>query len=145
MHLLKLPNTVRENLIQNNLSVSQALEVVHVDDSKKDILANEIIENKLTVKQIRVLKTKMKSELEPFIKKDNSSSKSLHLVKKSHLTLKITLSRIDDLIQDAHKIKNRKQRLQSIEFLMGLRLKIHSLIDDAIHFKKIVSKDINFQ
>jgi ParB family chromosome partitioning protein len=145
MHLLKLPDTVQKNLIQNNLSVSQALEVVHVDDSKKDTLANEIIENKLTVQQIRVLKTKMKSELEPIIKKDDSSSKSLHLAKKSHLTLKITLSRIDDLIQDAHKIKNRKQRLESIKFLMSLRLKVHSLIDDAIHFKKIVSRDVNSQ
>ena len=87
----------------------------------------------------------MKSELEPIIKKDDSSSKSLHLAKKSHLTLKITLSRIDDLIQDAHKIKNRKQRLESIKFLMSLRLKVHSLIDDAIHFKKIVSRDVNSQ
>jgi ParB family chromosome partitioning protein len=145
MNLLKLPDTVKEKLLQNNLSISQALEVTHVDNSNQDELANEIINNKLTVKQIRVLKTKMKSELEPIIKKDNSASKSLHLVKKGNLTLKITLSRIDDLIEDAHKIKNRKQRLESIKFLMNLRLKIHSLIDETIHFKKIVSKNINSQ
>jgi len=142
MHLLKLSDTTKEKLIQNNLSVSQALEVVHVDDSNQDNLVNEIINKKLTVKQIRVMKTKMKHK-EPSIKKDNSSSKSLHLLKKSNLTLKITLSRIDDLIEDAHKIKNRKQRLDSIKFLMDLRLKIHTLIDETIHFKKLVSKNIN--
>ena len=141
MHLLKLSNTTKEKLIQNNLSVSQALEVVHVDDSNQDDFVNEIINNKLTIKQIRNMKTKMKHESS--IKKDNSPSKSLHLIKKSNLTLKITLSRIDDLIEDAHKIKNRKQRLDSIKFLMDLRLKIHTLIDETIHFKKLVSKNIN--
>ena len=141
MHLLKLSNTTKEKLIQNNLSVSQALEVVHVDDSNQDDFVNEIINNKLTIKQIRNMKTKMKHESS--IKKDNSPSKSLHLIKKSNLTLKITLSRIDDLIEDAHKIKNRKQRLDAIKFLMDLRLNIHTLIDETIHFKKLVSKGTN--
>ena len=141
MHLLKLSDTTKEKLIQNNLSVSQALEVVHVDDSNQDDFVNEIINNKLTIKQIRNMKTKMKHESS--IKKDNSPSKSLHLIKKSNLTLKITLSRIDDLIEDAHKIKNRKQRLDAIKFLMDLRLNIHTLIDETIHFKKLVSKDTN--
>ena len=137
MKLLTLPGTVKEKLVENNLSVSQALEVIHVDDSEKNILTDQIIENKLTVKQIREIKKTMKSETNTILKKDNSTSKSLNLVKKSSLTLKITLSRIDDLVHDAHKIKNRKQRLESIEFLMNLRLNIHSLIDETIHFKKI--------
>ena len=140
MKLLILPLTIKEKLVENNLSVSQALEIIHIDDSEKNILTDQIIENKLTVKQIRELKKTMKSESEMIINKDNSVSKSLHLVKKSNLSLKITLSRIDDLIHDAEKIKNRKQRLESTEFLMNLRLKIHSLIDETIHFKKINSK-----
>ena len=142
MKLLTLPGTVKEKLVENNLSVSQALEVIHVDDSEKNILTDQIIENKLTVKQIREIKKTMKSETNTILKKDNSTSKSLNLVKKSNLTLKITLSRIDDLVHDAHKIKNRKQRLESIEFLMNLRLNIHSLIDETIHFKKINSKKL---
>ena len=145
MKLLTLPSTVKEKLIENNLSISQALEIIHVDDSEKNILTNQIIENKLTVKQIRNIKKTMKSETKIILKKDDSTSKSLHLVKKSNLTLKITLSRIDDLVHDAHKIKNRKQRLESIEFLMNLRLRIHSLIDETIHFKKIYSKNFSFQ
>lgn len=142
MKLLTLPGTVKEKLVENNLSISQALEVIHVDDSEKNILTDQIIENKLTVKQIREIKKTMKSETNTILKKDNSTSKSLNLVKKSNLTLKITLSRIDDLVHDAHKIKNRKQRLESIEFLMNLRLNIHSLIDETIHFKKINSKKL---
>ncbi len=142
MKLLTLPSTVKEKLVENNLSISQALEIIHVDDSEKNILTDQIIENKLTVKQIREIKKTMKSETNIILKKDNSASKSLHLVKKSNLTLKITLSRIDDLVHDAHKIKNRKQRLEAIEFLMNLRLRIHSLIDETIHFKKINSKKL---
>jgi len=142
MKLLILPLTIKEKLVENNLTVSQALEIIHIDDSEKNILTDQIIENKLTVKQIRELKKTMKSESEMIINKDNSVSKSLHLVKKSNLSLKITLSRIDDLIHDAEKIKNRKQRLESTEFLMNLRLKIHSLIDETIHFKKINSKKL---
>jgi len=142
MKLLILPLTIKEKLVENNLTVSQALEIIHIDDSEKNILTDQIIENKLTVKQIRELKKTMKSESEMIINKDNSISKSLHLVKKSNLSLKITLSRIDDLIHDAEKIKNRKQRLESTEFLMNLRLKIHSLIDETIHFKKINSKKL---
>ena len=142
MKLLTLPGTIKEKLVENNLSISQALEVIHVDDSEKNILTDQIIENKLTVKQIREIKKTMKSETNTILKKDNSTSKSLNLVKKSSLTLKITLSRIDDLVHDAHKIKNRKQRLESIEFLMNLRLNIHSLIDETIHFKKINSKKL---
>ncbi|MFB5607985.1 MAG: transcriptional regulator, partial [Candidatus Nitrosomaritimum yanchengensis] len=65
----------------------------------------------------------------------DKNSKSLNLIKKTNLSLKITLSRIDDLIEDAHGI-NPKQRVEMIKFLMGLRLKTHSMIDETIHFKK---------
>ena len=142
MKLLTLPLNVKQKLIENNLTVSQALEVIHIDSSDKNVLAEHIIENKLTVKQIRELKKTMKSDSEIIMKKDNSISKSLHLIKKSNLSLKITLSRIDDLIHDAQKIKSSKQRLESVEFLMNVRLKIHSLIDETIHFKKINSKKL---
>ena len=44
MKLLTLPGTVKEKLVENNLSISQALEVIHVDDSEKNILTDQIIE-----------------------------------------------------------------------------------------------------
>ena len=66
----------------------------------------------------------------------NSNSKSLSLIKKSNLALKITLSRIDDVIEDAHGI-DPKQRVEMIKFLMNLRLKTHSMIDETISLRKI--------
>ena len=135
MQLLKLPNDVREKIVQSNLSVSQALELTTIDESIKNEFVDEIVNNKLTVKQIRVMKKKIKPELDQFKLARNSNSKSISLIKKSNLALKITLSRIDDIIEDAHGIEP-KQRVEMIKFLMGLRLKTHSMIDETIKFKK---------
>ena len=137
IQLLKLPNDVREKLVQRDLSVSQALEITTVDSSLKSEFVDEIVNNKLTIKQIRIMKKTIapKFEIDKLISHKN---KSLNLVKKSNLALKVTLSRIDDLIEDAHGI-DPKQRLEMIKFLMSLRLKIHSMIDDTIKFKKSFS------
>jgi ParB family chromosome partitioning protein len=139
MQLLKLPDEVREKIVQSDLSVSQALELTNVDASLKSEFVDEIVNNKLTVKQIRVMKKKIKPELDQYKPIRDSNSKSLNLIKKSNLSLKITLSRIDDLIEDAHGI-DPKQRVDMIKFLMGLRLKTHSMIDETIKFKKKFSQ-----
>ncbi|MDH3204068.1 MAG: transcriptional regulator, partial [Nitrosopumilus sp.] len=117
--------------------VSQALELTTIDSSLKSEFVDEIVNNKLTIKQIRSIKKTIapKFEIDKLISHKN---KSLNLVKKSNLALKITLSRIDDLIEDAHGI-DPKQRVEMIKFLMCLRLKIHSMIDDTIKFKKNLS------
>jgi len=137
IQLLKLPNDVREKLVQHDLSVSQALELTTINSSLKSELVDEIVNNKLTIKQIRSIKKTIapKFEIDKLISHKN---KSLNLIKKSNLALKITLSRIDDLIEDAHGI-DPKQRIEMIKFLMCLRLKIHSMIDDTIKFKKNLS------
>jgi len=141
MQLLKLPDEVREKIVQSDLSVSQALELTNVDASLKSEFVDEIVNNKLTVKQIRVMKKKIKPELDQYKAIRHSKSKSFNLIKKSNLTLKITLSRIDDLIEDAHSI-DPKQRVDMIKFLMGLRLKTHSMIDETIKFKNYQNKDL---
>jgi len=139
MQLLKLPDDVRQKISQNNLSVSQALELTNIDDSIKSEFVDEVVSNNLTVKQIRVMKKRIKSDIDPYKPLPNNKSKSLNLIKKSNLALKITLSRLDDLIEDAHSI-NSKQRVDLIKFLMGLRLQTHSMIDETIKFKKNCSK-----
>ena len=139
MQLLKLPDNVREKLVHNDLSVSQALELTNVATSMKSEFADEVVSNKLTVKQIRVMKKKANAEPDPYKPVLNSNSKSLSLVKKSNLALKITLSRIDDLIEGAHGL-DPKQRVDMIKFLMSLRLKTHSMIDETIKFKKRYSQ-----
>ncbi len=138
MQLLKLSSDMKEKISQNGLSVSQALELTSVDDSIKHEFADEIINNKLTVKQIRIMKKRLDVNADQY-KPAPSNSKPLNLIKKSNLALKITLSRIDDLIEDAHGI-SPKQRVKLIEFLMSLRLKTHSMIDETIKFKKDYSK-----
>ncbi len=133
MQLLKLSDDVKEKIVHNDLSVSQALELTTVGASLKSEFVDEIVDNKLTVKQIRVMKKNAKSDLYKPV--PNKNSKSLNLIKKSSLALKITLSRIDDLIEDAHGIQP-KQRVELIKFLMSLRIKTHSMIDETIKFKK---------
>ena len=141
MQLLKLPDEVREKIVQSDLSVSQALELTNVDASLKSEFVDEIVNNKLTVKQIRVMKKKIKPELDQYKAIRHSKSKPFNLIKKSNLALKITLSRIDDLIEDAHNI-DPKQRVDMIKFLMDLRLKTHSMIDETIKFKNYQNKDL---
>ncbi len=131
MQLLKLSNNIQEKILQNDLSVSQALELTSINGSQNSDLVDEIVNKKMTVKQIRVIKKTIKNNNQV----TNKNSKALNLIKKTHLSLKITLSRIDDLIEDAHGI-NPKQRAEVIKFLMSLRLQTHSMIDETIHFKK---------
>ena len=139
MQLLKLPANMREKIAQSDLSVSQALELTNVDASLKSEFVDEIVNNKLTVKQIRTMKKNFAPETDLYTPRKNNDSKSINLIKKSNLALKVTLSRLDDLIEDAHGINN-KQKVELIEFLMSLRLKTHSMIDETIKFKKKYSK-----
>ncbi len=138
MQLLKLSDDIRKKIVQKDLSVSQALELTNIDTLLKSKFADEIVNNKLTVKQIRVMKKKAKAG-ELYKPIHNKDSKPLNLVKKSNLALKITLSRIDELIEDAHSLDS-KQKVEMIKFLMGIRLKTHSMIDEIIKFKKRYSQ-----
>jgi ParB family transcriptional regulator, chromosome partitioning protein len=139
MQLLKLPEDVKEKIIQNNLSVSQALELTTFDSPSRSEFVDEIVNNKLTVRQIRVLKNKIKSESDSYPPQKNTNSKPLNLINKSNLALKITLSRLDDLIEDAHDV-SPKQRVDLLKFLMTLRLKVHSMIDETIKVKKMYAE-----
>ena len=139
MQLLKLPEDVREKIVHSDLSVSQALELTGVDASAKTEFVDEIVGNRLTVKQIRVMKKNRAMEDDLYRPEPSRNSKSVSLVKKSNLALKIALLRIDGLIEDAHGI-DPEQRVEMIKFLMGLRLKTHSMIDETIKFKKACSR-----
>ena len=44
------------------------------------------------------------------------------------------------MLSDAHSIES-KQRTEMIEFLMNMRLKTHSMIDETIKFKKRLADD----
>lgn len=138
MQLLKLPEDVRMQISTTNLSVSQALELTNVAKGQKTVLMEKAVKDKLTVREIRKLKKELSKEINSTNKEspqEKNRKKSIKIVDKSSLVLKITLSRLDDLLEDSHKLSS-KQRLEMIKFLMYLRLKVHSMIDESIKYKK---------
>jgi ParB family chromosome partitioning protein len=138
MQLLKLPDEIRHKIVNNSLKVSQAIEIVQVPHDKQQKIASEVINNNLTVRQIRELKMTLREEEVAFNKmvvsvKDEARSSAI--AKKASLTLKITLTRLDNLINEVHTTIEPDQRAEIINLLMGIRLRIHSLIDESIRFK----------
>ena len=134
IQLLKLPDDVKGKVNCNDLSVSQALEITTADPSVKSDLAVDVVNNNLTVRQIRKIKHTLKQD-----DYAHTRSKEDQIIKKGSLALKITLSRLDDLIEDAHST-NEKERVDLIKFLMTIRRNVHSMIDDAIKYNKEHSK-----
>ena len=139
MNLLKLPDSIKEKLAKNELSVSQAHEISSLDSSLKAEFAEDVVDNKLTVKQIRKMKHQLNASEEENAYKEETKSRESQIIRKSVLTLKITLSRIDDLVDDAHKA-DPKERIELLRFLMDIRRQTHSMIDDTIKYKKEISK-----
>jgi ParB family chromosome partitioning protein len=137
MQLLKLPDEVKHKIMNNSLNVSQAIEIVQIPYDKQQRIATEVVHNNLTVKQIRELKMTLKEEetLNKINASANDESRSLVIAKKASLTLKITLARVDNLINEVHTTVEPDQRAEIINFLMGIRLRIHTLIDESIRYK----------
>lgn len=145
IQLLKLPQDIKEKIMLNKLSVSQALELTTLSSGNILQFADHIIENELTVRQIREVKSVFSKkglsgdDLE-LIANENinlKNIKTLKITKKTTLALKITLARIDSIIEEVQLNFEPEQSTDVISFLMDMRLKIHSLIDDTIRFKNI--------
>jgi ParB family chromosome partitioning protein len=137
MQLLKLPDEIKHKIMNNSLNVSQAIEIVQIPSDNQQRIASEVIHNNLTVRQIRELKIALKEEetFNKIIASAKDESRSSAIAKKASLTLKITLARVDNLINEVHTTIEPEQRAEIINFLMGIRLKVHSLIDESIRFK----------
>ena len=137
MQLLKLPDEIKHKIVNSSLKVSQAIEIVQVPYDKQQKIATEIINNNLTVRQIRELKMTLKEEerFNKIIISTKDESRSSSIAKKASLTLKITLARLDNLINEVHTTIEPEQRAEIINLLMELRLGVHSLIDESIRFK----------
>src|SRR5215210_847048 len=93
IQLLKLPQDVKEKIMLNKLSVSQALELTNLSHENIIQFTNHIIENELTIRQIREVKTvysKEKSALDDKMIQDIinlKSAKTLKIAKKTSLAL----------------------------------------------------------
>src|SRR5919206_821142 len=56
MQLLKLPDDIKHKIVNNSLKVSQAIEIVQIPHDKQQKIVSHVIDNNLTVRQIRELK-----------------------------------------------------------------------------------------
>lgn len=141
IQLLKLPKEIQEKVSKKELSVSHALEIVNIDPKEQKLLSNMIVKEKLSVKHLRELKKNKTSEecndeLYYYYKRDNKHQKKSQIFKKTIISLKLTLYRLDSLIEEANKVlDDDKERADVVSILMQIRLKVHSLIDDALAYK----------
>jgi ParB family chromosome partitioning protein len=144
IQLLKLPDDIKEQIFNNRLNVSQALELTNLPFDSRTEIMNHVVNNNLTVRQIREVKSFLK-EVDA-CKSDSIHQKALYkslsITKKTSLALKITLARIDNIIEEAHTTIEPEQRTEITNFLMGLRLKVHAMIDDTIRFKNSSRKSL---
>ncbi|MGZ5548668.1 MAG: hypothetical protein ACXWFZ_12045, partial [Nitrososphaeraceae archaeon] len=138
---LKLSEEIKEKIASNRLNVSKAIEISTIPIEKQSQIVGEIIENNLSVKRIRELKMILRDNINEeysnigFTNGNNYLSKSLKITKKASLSLKVTLARIDNLIEESQISIEPEQRTEIINFLMQIRIRIHELIDDTIKFK----------
>lgn len=147
IQLLRLPEEIKNKVSTSVLNVSKAIELSSISIDRHPEIVEEIIRDKISVRNIREIKRVMKEELHEEImnlKNGNNAyfSKSLKITKKASLSLKVSLARIDNLIEEAEISIEPEQRTELINFLMEIRLKIHSLIDETIRFKNHSKKTI---
>ena len=144
IQLLKLPDDIKEQIFNNRLNVSQALELTNLPFDSRIEIMNHVVNNNLTVRQIREVKSFLKevNGCESDSIHQKALYKSLSITKKTSLALKITLARIDNIIEEAHNTIEPEQRTEITNFLMGLRLKVHAMIDDTIRFKNSNRKSL---
>jgi len=145
IQLLKLPDDIKQQILTDRLKVSQALELSNIPSERQSEIISQVINNNLTVRQIREVKSILKEEgvFGDRLTHCKSIAKSVQVVrvtKKTSLALKVTLARVDNLIDEVHSTIEPEQRAEITNFLMALRLKIHSMIDETIRFKNICIK-----
>ena len=146
LQLLKLPEAVKQQITLNKINVSQAIELSTIPSSRQsEMLLHQIVNDNLTVKEIREVKSTLMKELENHVANDSydlgcvsASARTpgpVKIARKTMLALKITLSRLDNLIEEVHATVPSDQRAEIISMLMAMRLKVHAMIDESIQFK----------
>jgi ParB family chromosome partitioning protein len=143
LQLLKLPDNIKEQITLNRLNISQAIELTTMPPVRRAEVMSQIINDNLTVREIRELKSTIIREEESdsmnYVVID--TSKPVKIAKKASLTLRVTLTRLDNLIDEVHSTVEPDQRAEIISLLMGIRLQVHSLIDETIRFKNSAKRD----
>jgi ParB family transcriptional regulator, chromosome partitioning protein len=146
IQLLKLPDDIKNQVITSRLNVSQAMELTTLSQERQSEIIEQVINGNLTVKQIREVKSILREDgtFDHASKPCRNITKSIRLIrisKKTSLALRITLARLDNIINEVHESIEPDQRGEIINFLMAQRLKIHAMIDDTIRFKNASLKN----
>ena len=141
LQLLKLPEAAREQIAVNRLNVSQAIELAGLPSARQTEVLGQVMADNLTVRQIREIKSAIaKDQLEGITYSVDGSARPVRIAKKATLTLRITLSRLDNLIDEVHTTVGPDQRAEIVGMLMGMRIQVHSMIDESIRFKNSQKK-----
>lgn len=140
IQLLKLPDEIKQQIVTDRLKVSQAVELSNIPSERQSEIISHVVNNNLTVRQIREVKSILREEgiFGDQLTHRKGIAKSVQVVrvtKKTSLALKVTLARMDNLIDEVHSTIEPEHRAEITNFLMALRLKIHSMIDETIRFK----------
>ncbi|MGH9985388.1 MAG: ParB/RepB/Spo0J family partition protein [Nitrososphaeraceae archaeon] len=145
IQILKLPTEIIEQISQDRLKVSHALELKPLNEHKQRMVAREIISKNLSLRQVREIARHEKREYEydqeingEYTEHDSTSNiddnqsnihKQIKILKKTLLSLRILLSRVDSLIEEANEKLYEYKRVKITSILMEFRLEIHSMID----------------
>jgi ParB family transcriptional regulator, chromosome partitioning protein len=144
IQLLKLPQEIIEHITKDELKVSHALELKALSENRQKVIAEEIVSKNLSLRQLREItkQERMEYEYDREISENEDSyeltlcsdseyhtHKQIKLLKKTLLSLRISLSRIDGLIEETNEQLHEDQRANITCVLMEFRLAIHSMID----------------
>ena len=83
---------------------------------------------------LKVKKSKVKKDDDP---RTTKAEQSHRITKKTKLGLKMALSRIDSVANEAQTISDPKVRREVVTYMMDLRYKLHELLDETIHFERV--------
>ena len=157
IQLLRLPSEIMEEVAQKKLKPSHALELVNFERDKQKLIAEEIVNSDLSVNNLREIRRKIKNgaKIEQIFGFDgtldsnivgqettndisaraDSKSEEIKLFRRALLVLRVSLARLDMIIEEAHGKLRSEERAEVVGELMQFRLKLHSMIDDDL--KKI--------
>jgi len=175
LQLLNLPKNIQGHIINGDLTVSHALELLSLSEKEQNTIVNKIIDKNLSVKETRAIKhdtgiscisnipncainkttgskqnvkdheMKMESDdmEDHLLNNDNvgtDSTNNIHLLilKKAKVYLKISLNRMDNLINEYDEMNGNGN--PGLKFdddvrnhLLKFRTTMHSLLDEDIN------------
>lgn len=163
IQLLRLPKEIMEEVAQKKLKPSHALELVNIEPDKQKSIAEEIINGDFSVHDLREIRRKVKhgARIEQIFgfnemwhddivgqeTRDGISSSSydskreeIKLLRRVLLVLRISLSKLDVIIEEANGKLRSEERTEVVGDLMQFRLKLHSMIDDDLKKIAILKK-----